>query len=421
MNRIRIGSDIRLNFNVCPDNSGFNVGADINQTNIKQIRCYLVNTEKYYINDEDHKDMFVRIKYPQFYHPTAHNINNAGFPSYHLLPHNVDNYDHFLPDFHDYHWWPGFRGFGIHPERFGPNHNYLPKNWYLAESQVLPMDNMASCIFPAMEQRVLGKYKLVVVVTIYEQGWGRDNLCTYTIDKGNIFELVADESGQSGVIVIDVDEETQENLIKTINAEENSYTLYTGETMYIGGYDVDRKHYGINVELLDDTQHVYNPYAWRYNKLNFISTDSDVSVDECGTIKVSKNNTQNKEVTILVSSSADPDVYTSFTVNVLHVSVVNTLRIGFSANTDVQDFKQGDIYDFSSLDEYPAVANRYSITNDEDGKYLWIVSDSKIDTITSYSVEVPMLHIITAGASYVYRTEMAVLAGDMQIKIEYER
>ena len=78
-------------------------------------------------------------------------------------------------------------------------------------------------------------------------------------------------------------------------------------------------------------------------------------------------------------------------------------------------------YDFSSLNEYPVIANRYSITNDQDGKYLWIVSDSAIDTVTSYSIEVPMLHIITDGLSHVYRTETAILAGDMQIKIEYER
>lgn len=421
MNRIRIGSDIRLNFNVCPDDSGFSIGTDINQANIKQIKCYLVNTEKYYINDENNKDAFIRIKYPQFYHPTAYNINNSGFPSYHLLPHNVDNYDHFLPDFHDYHWWPGFRGFGMHPERFGPKHNCVPKNWYFAESQVLPADNMATCIFPATEQRIMGKYKLVIVVTIYKQGWNKNNLCTYTIDKGDVFELVADESGQSGVVIIDVDE-LQDNMIKEITPKEDSYTLYNGDIMYLGNIDATNKQYGINVKLIDDSEFVYNPYTWRYNKLNFISSNPDlVTIDEQGKIKVSKDITEDQEVTIFVSSSADSSVYGRFTLNIIYFNVEGMLRIGFSEKTDTQDFKKPDnTYDFSSLQEYQKSVNKYNITNEENGKYLWIVSDFKIDTVTSYSIEVPMLHSIVGGY-HIYRTEMAVLAGDMQIKIEYER
>lgn len=72
-----------------------------------------------------------------------------------------------------------------------------------------------------------GEYKLVVVLTVFEQGWGRHNLRTYTIDKGIVFELV-DEGGESGDIYLDVDDTgASENLIDSIWAEEDEYTIAT--------------------------------------------------------------------------------------------------------------------------------------------------------------------------------------------------
>lgn len=35
-----------------------------------------------------------------------------------MSPANLCNYDRFEPDFHSFHWWPGYRGFGLHPEHF---------------------------------------------------------------------------------------------------------------------------------------------------------------------------------------------------------------------------------------------------------------------------------------------------------------
>jgi hypothetical protein len=66
---------------------------------------------------------FKRVGFPEFFRPDHHNINNAGYPSYYMEPANVHNYDRFIPDFHDYHWWPGYRGFGLRPERF---HDWCP-------------------------------------------------------------------------------------------------------------------------------------------------------------------------------------------------------------------------------------------------------------------------------------------------------
>jgi hypothetical protein len=106
-----------------------------------------------------------------------------------------------------------------HPSPFCP--------FYLADAQVLPVKNTLTCFFPAVQQGLCGEYKLVVVLTVFEQGWGRHNLRTYTVDKGPVFELV-DEGGESGDIYLDVDDTgASENLIDSIWAEENEYTIAT--------------------------------------------------------------------------------------------------------------------------------------------------------------------------------------------------
>ena len=128
---------------------------------------------------EDQK-CFKRVGFPDFYHPTENNINNAGFPSYHMMPANVCNYNRFLPDFHDYHWWPGYRGFGHYPEHFHGhkpmpdpmipvlppdvhaidvfgkdgikfNGTHMMEPFYLADSQVLHETNTLTCMFPAVQ------------------------------------------------------------------------------------------------------------------------------------------------------------------------------------------------------------------------------------------------------------------------------
>mgnify|MGYP000247111148 CR=1 FL=1 len=45
-----------------------------------------------------------------------------------------------------------------------------------------------------------GNYKLVVCVVIFEPGWGRCDLHTYTIDYGDVLQLVDDSSAAQGDI-----------------------------------------------------------------------------------------------------------------------------------------------------------------------------------------------------------------------------
>jgi len=71
-------------------------------------------------------------------------------------------------------------------------------------------ENRIETYFPAQDQRMCGTYKLVVVLVIYESGWGKNNLHTYTIDYGDVFTLVDSGEGASGNVTIDVDTNTLE-------------------------------------------------------------------------------------------------------------------------------------------------------------------------------------------------------------------
>jgi len=42
-------------------------------------------------------------------------------------------------------------------------------------------------------------------MVVYEKGWGHADLHTYTIDYGSAFELVTDETGASGNVTLDID------------------------------------------------------------------------------------------------------------------------------------------------------------------------------------------------------------------------
>ena len=46
---------------------------------------------------------------------------------------------------------------------------------------------------------------------MYEPGWGRTDLHTYTMDYGEVIELVDDNTGASGDITVDVDTDDLDN------------------------------------------------------------------------------------------------------------------------------------------------------------------------------------------------------------------
>ena len=59
--------------------------------------------------------------------------------------------------------------------------------------------------FPAVDQKLLSEYRVVIVLTLYQAGWGTDNLRTYTIDKGIVFALTSDDRDIDTDTIIDLD------------------------------------------------------------------------------------------------------------------------------------------------------------------------------------------------------------------------
>lgn len=74
---------------------------------------------------------------------------------------------------------------------------------YLTDTNLVESINKIQCYFPAQDQYLCGAYKFVVVMTVYEPGWGCRNLHTYTFDYGIVFNLVED-GNVTGVVEIDL-------------------------------------------------------------------------------------------------------------------------------------------------------------------------------------------------------------------------
>ena len=436
MKKIRIGNDIRLKLTI----DGID---NLTQSNIKQLRCYLVDTTFGKEEDEarkKHARRFTREVFPEYYIPSEYNMHCCEKPAYHVHPANVCHYDHFLPDFHDHHWWPGYCGFGLHPNKFeryhwhwhhwplwpnlecsehpfvdGPDRFHEP--WFLAESEVLNETNTVTCMFPAESQHRCGIYKLVVVLTLFERGWGKHNLRTYTIDKGDVFELVDDASGESGNITITVDDSgNRDSVVSSIHSENYTYTLISGDVMHIGESDILKKIYNIYVDLKDKTRCVYNPYDWRFNELIFSSSDDAlVYVDQYGTIYTHNlpDGVDQQEATVYVRNADDDDVTYEFKIIVKNAS--NALKIGFSTAETINSL------DVESLTNYDANQTfDYTINNDEDGKYLWILSEREINNVESSGFYVPLKDAVTKDGFYAYRSAAAILEGDMKFVIKYK-
>lgn len=206
MRNIRIGNDIKVQFTI--DDS-----KDFNKMNIKQIRVYFVNQTL--DNTQPPIKRFPLEPFPQFYEPTKYTLHGCGRFEYNVNPcYNKCEYYMGAPGFNDAHLWPYYNGFGVKPDHFVDccncpccRPNNCPEedpNIFLAPSTIEEKEGHVAAYFPAHEQIIAGEYKMVVVLTLYETGWGTQNLHTYTIDYGTLFNLVVDETGESGDIIIDI-------------------------------------------------------------------------------------------------------------------------------------------------------------------------------------------------------------------------
>ena len=168
-----MGTDIRLQFTL-------DQLSDYDATSIKQLRCYVIRKEDIQYIDLDNYG------YPQYYSPTDYDLVYTKCHMYNWLPYNQEVYTSgMFGPIDDYRYFPAYNGFGVRSKQF----KIVPDK-YLASSRVIGGSKQIEMYFPAEDQRGFGQYIVLIVITVYEPGWGSNNLRTFTINKGVQFEIV---------------------------------------------------------------------------------------------------------------------------------------------------------------------------------------------------------------------------------------
>lgn len=168
-----MGTDIRLQFTL-------DELSDYDATSIKQLRCYVIRKEDIQYIDLDNYG------YPQYYSPTDYDLVYTRCHMYNWLPYNQEVYTSgMFGPIDDYRYFPAYNGFGVRSKQF----KIVPDK-YLASSRVISGSKQIEMYFPATDQRNFGEYIVLIVITVYEPGWGSNNLRTFTINKGVQFEIV---------------------------------------------------------------------------------------------------------------------------------------------------------------------------------------------------------------------------------------
>lgn len=393
--KVRIGNDIKLNLTLKGNRN-------YNRANIKQLRCYFINTSLC--------DMCFPFglgscpnKCCHRYHECPCNTCNCckWHHKYPLTPCNPahgrgplppkhgdccnccgDKYNRFggcTKCFHghccgnwseccgccdfDAKFYPYFR----------PGHNDVIQPMFdsefkfLAPSRVLEGQNRIETYFPACEQFACGDYKLVVVVVMYESGWGKCDLHTYTIDYGYVVTLVDDESAPQGDLVINVDTgEIEGNKISDINMASTDYIMNQNTSMSLSQKDINGATYALNIYYESGWSTVYDPNTWDGETVTFTSSNPDVlTVDPTTGQLVAKTVNQDTVVTITVTIG---NKTTSFRVT---VKAAGADYIGFVTTTDpneaityVNNTNYFKPYDYSKTN---------NIENKTYGAYMWFI------------------------------------------------
>lgn len=350
MKKIRIGNDIRIQTVLTELN-------EYDQSSIKQLRCYIIRK-----CDLKYVDL-TNFGYPQYYCPTEYDINLSGIPRYNYFPYNgyVFNGGMFGP-VDDYRLFPSYNGFGVRSRQFK-----LTAKEYLAPSRLLSGKGSVELYFPAQDQKNLGVYKVVIVVTAYQHGWGSNNLRTYTIDKGDLFELVCDSTGQSGNIIID----TEQSQVRDITVNSPLY-ICAGDSLELLDADAVGKMYRILVNTSDGEQH---DWSEEYKQIAQIQYSGNINVNtEDGTIQ---------------TNNSDVD-YTA-TITVGTGDIAKSIQINVKANPKISINLNG---------------TQNSITNVKYNSEYTKVLDSSYGTITSVNI----LHNETDVTDVVYDSTSGVIS-----------
>lgn len=449
--KIRIGNDIRLNLTLKgPKN--------YDSTNIKSLKCYFINTSLC-----------------DFCNPCCGELRGCGCgrPCYHVEPCNMcnchkpcghlkypytpadpafgqgplrPNYGHCFhgccchKDFDNYCRY----GFMDHRAKCHPHgcgfchccdkcaeftpyfrpghcdmiHTHFEENFrYLAASRILEGKNKIQTYFPAQDQLICGDYKLVVVLVVYEAGWGRCDLHTYTIDYGTVFTLVDDDSAINGDVTIDVDNDRLLNGdINDLTMPETNYFMYPNKEMALGGVDAYGKKYNVEVEFGNGTIVNYHPQDWPYTELKFeiVSGDSSVlQLAKDGTI-YSNQPVHDTQVGIKVTPKGKEAPSTTFTVTVLGASadyigfsnirptegIIDRTDQGFEDlypgyTGDQQEYRRepgvAANVDLDDLNEVSVIEGLHrGLKTTKNGQYLWIASRAKVQTVLVDGMAMPL-------------------------------
>ena len=477
--KVRIGNDIRLNLTLKgPRNYDYN--------NIKQLKCYFINTS---LCDFDFcapcccDRRFHGCGKP-CYHVEPCNMCNCckpcGHPKYPYTPADPafgqgplrPNYGHGCRccnchgDFDNYCRY-GFLDFRAkcHPHMgcginyccdrcgdftpyFRPGHcdcirPHFDENFrYHAPSKVLEGRNKIQTYFPAQDQLMCGDYKLVVVLVVFEAGWGKCDLHTYTIDYGTVFTLVDDDSAINGDVTIDVDNDKLVNSdMSGLSTRYTNYFMYPNKYLMLGNNDVKGNKYNVEVEFTSGSTLNYYPENWPYDKLTFSSSNTDIlEVDQNGTL-ISKQPANDTEVVITVKK--DDFVKTQFTVTVYGTSADyigfcnirpqkawgldredQNFEDGINASTNIQEasaVKYGNLSDINlaALEEVQVLDGTHTVENTINGQYLWIVSRAMLSGVTTDGMNVPIIYCGVYNNRYYYAcpNPLQNITFDVTIKI----
>ena len=238
---------------------------------------------------------------------------------------------------------------------------------------------------------------------MYEPGWGRTDLHTYTMDYGEVIELVDDNTGASGDITVDVDTDDLDNKnVIAMRIKTKDLTMYGDTKLNLGEKDIRDHRYTIEVDLENGSTVEYNPSNWPYEPIELIPTKGDViEIDQItGTIHSFE---QDETVsTTVVASAKNNGVKASFNVTVVggDYDFIGYLPVRpfskemeddykYHFDRDDQGFESDDQenitkvgvghVDTNFLTKSKDLSKGVTVENDIDGQYLWIVTRRPIE------------------------------------------
>ena len=411
MQKIRIGNDIRLNLTLRGPRT-------YNRANIKQLKCYFVNTS---MIDSFQVDCQNCCNQCNKYAQGCGYISRCCHPKYHVLPHccyhdcrnndfRCSNYFGCITDHHVYN--PAV-GNCILPPKYNKPYDAVSccncdDFTYLAYSRVLPKANAIQCYFPVNDQAFCGIHKLIIRVIVYEPGWGRTDLRTYTMDYGDVIELVDDNTGISGDITVDVDTNDIENRdIIAIRAKD--LTIHENTKFNIGDKDIKGRKYSIEVDLENGSTVEYDPTNWHYGPIELTPTNNDIiEIDQnTGTIHSFENDATVSTTVNIAAKNGSVDSTFNVTIIGGGYDYIGYLPVRpfrkeieddykYHFDRDDQGFESDDQenitkvgvehVDTKMLTKSKDLSNGITIQNDIDGQYLWIVTRRPIEYAANINI-----------------------------------